>query len=765
MIIKTGTSQKVVPNISDIPPTIKPPTLSRDVIVEREGANPAVSASPPIAGSSSNITITADDVVEEMDVRTRDAIVAKNMVLSKIAYFIFYGSFSSCFPFYGLYLHTRGFGTTIIGLICAINPVATVLLLPPLAYLADKRHWNTPILIAGVLIGGISLWLGAVFSRDVFDPSSRMLEDGGNEITATTTHAPRPMMSLNGTGLEEDEGETVYAPNSPKIMILVAITVALQALFSVPVPPFIDHHTMAVIPAEKKKEWGATRVFGAYGWGIMAPIFSLVADYYGYGLSFTCYTIGSLAGCGALIKSRIVRPEPTEMRFIEVLKFLANPAQRRVVTLLIASAAMGMGMAIISTYLFIFLKADLNASQFLLGISISVTVVVEIPIFNYSRWIHDRFSNRQLMGAAMAGWAFRVVLYSLIGNPWIILVIEPIHGFTYGTAWLAGINTVSTAFPHDLAASAIGTLHASMFGVGTTMGMIFGGIGYESLGPRVFFRICAGVMACLAGLFVLVDKYFEKEIAFRQAKVDAASTLEIEAVAKSTAKGEEEYENRTLRALQNERDDTEAMEMRAHTAAGNGLSDESPSNSGLYNNEQLAADRMLSSEAGMLDESLGQAIESEGNSLKRFFTSPMRRSSSLGDLSHQHSPQAKSTSALRNIIRRSSGGVSQQQHEGPHFEPHRRVRSMIEGHIPHFLTTETLAVGGPLGDHHQCLSTGHTQALNTSSCSHTSTPSHHHGRDNSYTRSGWTPSFPVNKTDPIEGEAQVSNVRLSLVED
>ena len=176
--------------------------------------------------------------------------------------------------------------------------------------------------------------------------------------------------------------------------------------------------------------------------------------------------------------------------------------------MLLACAVMGAGMAIVSTYLFIFLQAELAAPKVLLGISITITVITEIPLFNNSDRVHALLSPQNMVAAAMVGWALRCICYSILTDAWWVLAIEPFHGLTFGLAWLAGVHVVTTSYPPELAASAFGSLHAFMFGGGHIVGMVVGGYGYDWLGPYVFFRVCAVVMLCFAAFFVAIDRAY-----------------------------------------------------------------------------------------------------------------------------------------------------------------------------------------------------------------------------------------------------------------
>ena len=85
---------------------------------------------------------------------------------------------------------------------------------------------------------------------------------------------------------------------------------------------------------------------------------------------------------------------------------------------------LGMGTSLVEGLVFVFFVNDLNASNSLCGISVLITVLFEIPIFYYSDHVVGYCSNRTLMGLAHVAYVVRVVGYTIIPNPWWLLILE-----------------------------------------------------------------------------------------------------------------------------------------------------------------------------------------------------------------------------------------------------------------------------------------------------------------------------------------------------
>ncbi len=366
-----------------------------------------------------------------------------------------YFGLSAVSPYYSILFAAKGFSPSAVGLLSAMNPLATLLIVPPVAYFCDRYHKNSLVVVLGCASSAVTL-LVMILASD----------------------------------------QTV-----------IACAALLFFVLSTPVDPLLDQHTMAMLPPHAKNEWGASRVYGAYGWGVGAPLAAQLITLVGWPVLALQYAIGRIANVFCVVTGAIHSvPEPTGIRYLDVLSFVLQ--HRRMLLFLVCVCVMGMGYVFIATFLFLFLQS-LGAPDLLLGLSISMTVLVEIPLFIHSSWIHERFTDRQLFAASMVGWAARVTGYSFLTDPWIVLLLEPFHGFTFGCMWLAGVHYCQVTFPKSLSTSSFGFLHASAFGVGPFIGNIVGGQMYELLGPRMMFRASAGVMLCVMVAYVTLDRWME----------------------------------------------------------------------------------------------------------------------------------------------------------------------------------------------------------------------------------------------------------------
>lgn len=167
---------------------------------------------------------------------------------------------------------------------------------------------------------------------------------------------------------------------------------------------------------------------------------------------------------------------------------------------------LGFGMSIVFYYLFLFLHDDLGASHTLLGLSVSMTVVFEFPFFLYSERLLALLGLRGMLLLAFGAYVSRVLVYTLLSNPWLVLLVEPCHGITFACSWCAVIHYSGSVAPPGLEATTQGVFNGVFNGFGPALGAAFGGVLYQHYGAVVMFRVAATVLSAAAAVFFVATR-------------------------------------------------------------------------------------------------------------------------------------------------------------------------------------------------------------------------------------------------------------------
>lgn len=146
--------------------------------------------------------------------------------------------------------------------------------------------------------------------------------------------------------------------------------------------------------------------------------------------------------------------------------------------------------SIVESLVFLFFKDSLGASNFIMGLSVVVTVVFEIPMFAYSKRLLDYFGQNNLLMIGCFAYCIRVIGYTLASNGIWVLIVEPLHGVTYASSKMSTVDFVSDVTPDHLQATAQGIL-SSLSAVGKLLGVSIGGYVEKKYGANIMYRCCA----------------------------------------------------------------------------------------------------------------------------------------------------------------------------------------------------------------------------------------------------------------------------------
>ncbi|KAK3272601.1 hypothetical protein CYMTET_19108 [Cymbomonas tetramitiformis] len=165
--------------------------------------------------------------------------------------------------------------------------------------------------------------------------------------------------------------------------------------------------------------------------------------------------------CDSALKDEQVEPKQSAVAVPE--KAAVSPATRKfdlgdLGRLVVADGAasivfflnifcLAIGSSVVENLIFLFFQEDLGATNTLCGISVLITVIFEIPIFQYSHKLLEILGTSKMMSVANFAYVVRTVGYTVFTNPWLVLLVEPMHGVTYGCKQSASVLYVSELAP------------------------------------------------------------------------------------------------------------------------------------------------------------------------------------------------------------------------------------------------------------------------------------------------------------------------------
>ena len=367
------------------------------------------------------------------------------MTTIKAAYFIYYAAASSLIPFLTLYYQGLGLTGREIGILTGISPLMTLVGASVWSLLADLTQKHRLLFL--IAIGGT--W-GSVFLLSQFES-----------------------------------------------FLWLIVAVVAYAFFVAPLMPLVDN-TVMVLLGKEKDAYGRYRVWGAYGWGLVAAIVGWVLQR--AGLHWIFYVYLSLL----LILFALAWRLPIQQTSISKTNFGSSLRQLltnwRWLLFLAVALVEGMSLGIFLNYLFLHLE-NMGASRVVMGFSLTIATLSEIPIFLNSRRLL-RGGAPFLLAVSLAIMVIRAFAYASMTAAWQVLLISLLHGPTFSAMWSAGVAYADETAASGLSTTAQGLFNGMVLGLGAALGALVGGFLYESAGAVTAFQ-WAG-WACLAALILFV---------------------------------------------------------------------------------------------------------------------------------------------------------------------------------------------------------------------------------------------------------------------
>ena len=151
------------------------------------------------------------------------------------------------------------------------------------------------------------------------------------------------------------------------------------------------------------------------------------------------------------------------------------------------------------------LLEEMDARHTILGISLTVSTLFEVPFLIFASSFLRRFGNRGLLFIAIGFTALRTLLYAVVGGPFLIIAIQVIHGLTYPALTIAGVNFADDNAPTGFKSTAQGVFGAVQGGLGTAAGNLVCGLLIDQVGVRGMFSWMGGMLVVSLAVLMLVN--------------------------------------------------------------------------------------------------------------------------------------------------------------------------------------------------------------------------------------------------------------------
>ncbi len=362
-------------------------------------------------------------------------------------YFLFLAAIGALNPYLALLLQERGASTQATAAVLAIFPIGLLLGSPLGTWLADKTGRPTPILRAAVAVAAIATWA---------------------LVPARTWW--------------------IFAPFC-----------LAMALCRAPASAVVDMRTAALLT--RRQDYGPIRLWGSVGFVVFCTGVGLVRD------AHPDAPLWASAAAVALLFAVTLRlPAPAPEGHAPLQRPSWGSLRKTPLLPLVCGVGLLHHVGVASyDHFFALHVSQLGLPSRVAGLGFGLGVGVEIGLMAVAPRLLHHFGARNLILLGVAASLPRWWLTGTVESEWLLIGIQSLHGFCFGTWWLGSVDLIAQHAPSHLRNSAQGLFLAASHGVGSLLAMGLAAAILEPLGTAGLFKLLmipstAALVLALRGL-------------------------------------------------------------------------------------------------------------------------------------------------------------------------------------------------------------------------------------------------------------------------
>jgi len=292
-------------------------------------------------------------------------------------------------------------------------------------------------------------------------PFSRLVVVPVWSILADRFQAPTRMVRLGGAIAAAGAFMLMMVPSDWWVVVAMFIL----AIGRAPAGPVLDGLTLKTLP--DRKDYGRVRRWGSVGFMIGVVGVGWLVDY---------TTIGALEAVTVVsflfLVLALAMPSTDAIERVEILPALKTLVRDPFVRWIIPAAAFHFAPHVGNTS-FIAVHIDgLGHGAMWTGWAIAGGLALEIFLMGLSARILSVMGAERLLLLSMVLAIPRWALMTVIVSPWLIVLVNTIHGITFGMFWIAGVTLMNQRAPAEVTTSAQGLFSLAVGGIGSTVGVM-----------------------------------------------------------------------------------------------------------------------------------------------------------------------------------------------------------------------------------------------------------------------------------------------------
>lgn len=185
------------------------------------------------------------------------------------------------------------------------------------------------------------------------------------------------------------------------------------------------------------------------------------------------------------------------------------------ISLFVLISFLSSGASAVTMLQFLYFHNELNASGFVCGIAVVITVLFEAPLFANASYLLQAYGIETMILIASFSYGIRAIGYALVPQGWYVLLLEPLHGVTFACMQTAGVAHVAKYAPKG----ADSTSQAVFMMVRTISGVIGVGVGGQIMhvfNGRTLFASFGTLVLSISFLFIATRYLLRKRYSIQK---------------------------------------------------------------------------------------------------------------------------------------------------------------------------------------------------------------------------------------------------------
>ncbi|MCF2940785.1 MFS transporter [Paenibacillus alkaliterrae] len=269
-----------------------------------------------------------------------------------------------------------------------------------------------------------------------------------------------------------------------------------------------DTITLEVLDRNKSQNYGLIRMGGTFGFAMMSIAFGIIAQDHIKSM-FAVYAVIMVVCFLLVLRFPKIEGHQSKGRKMSVTVLFRN---RKLMLYLGINFVLQITLGYYYAFFPIYFK-ELGGDNLLLGWSMVISSMSEIPFLLFANKIFQRVKIPYILLVAAAATAVRWYLFSVIDSPYWALPVQALHGLIFIVLTVTMATFINQEVPKELKASGQTFNGLLNLGAARIIGSFVGGIATYSFGMRnVFMYNSVVALLCMAVFAVIFWKVREPAV-------------------------------------------------------------------------------------------------------------------------------------------------------------------------------------------------------------------------------------------------------------